>query len=272
MNEWIHLINYASAFRSTGLKLRTLESLHGRKSPLKAAAEEAVPVSALSSTHQHPPFITESKSEEHGTLNSNHSRHFVISSKLRNLTGKITAVESELESNLRICRQYSLAFPFQKATRDRIQSLLPSLSKKIQSLRLELAKLRCYQLILDHDLSHCEDFQERRSLASHTSQADGMLSEASHIPTSPSSALYVEEQASIRPSSDFSDHGSRPVSPVTSRAAGPKPKHHVSSSISSLSSVFSPSNVAGWGSLLFPQQGQAEISDVPHALPPMLEE
>jgi len=287
MNEWIHLINYASAFRSTGLKLRTLESLHVRSLPLKTTAEETVLVSALSgsvaadgdSLPQDPQdthFITESKSGEHGTLDSNHSRQFVLSSKLRNLTGKITAVESELESNLRVCRQYSLAFPFQKTTRDRVQSLLPSLSKKIQSLRLELAKLRCYQLVLDHDLTRCEGSQERRSMASHTSQATDMLkdstTEAAQIPTSSSSALDVKEVESIRPSSDFGDHGSHPVSPVTSRAASPKPKHHASSSISSLSSVFSPSNVAGWGSLLFPQQSQAEINDAPHALPPMLEE
>jgi hypothetical protein len=260
MNDWIHMINYASAFRSTGLRLRALTPFHSRHSSVRSVSEglfvhalrnvvfmskvdiallpndEAVGDTPQSSPRTMSPGTEPASNKAVDTI---HSRQFVLSSKLRNLRGKITAVESELESNLRICRQYSLALPFQKNTRDKIQAVIPSLSKKVQSLRIELAKLGCYHRVLSDDLTRWEAGQGR-------SPADTLHAD-SECQNAPSETTEVPRcsspiQAIVKP--DDSPLIEAPCS---------APKHHSASSITSLSSVFSASNVAGWGSLLFPQ-------------------
>jgi len=264
MNDWIHMINYASAFRSTGLRLRALTPFHSRHSSVRSGNEDTTLIlpndEAIGDTPESSPRAmspgTEPISNKVGIPDTIHSRQIVLSSKLRNLDGKITAVESELECNLRICRQYSLALPFQKTTRDKIQAVLPSLSKKVQSLRIELAKLGCYHRVLRDDLTRWEAGEGRTPAFSDTQERDR---ECQNETTGVSSPTHDVEKRNVK--TDDSPLKETPCS---------APKHHSASSISSLSSVFSASNVAGWGSLLFLQTNPGENGG--SVLAPMEEE
>jgi len=57
-----------------------------------------------------------------------------------------------LNAELRIGRNLAVLTPFQRSTRDRIQLAVLPLAKKIRHLRMELARLRCYEEILRTDL------------------------------------------------------------------------------------------------------------------------
>ncbi|KAL7418165.1 hypothetical protein BDY24DRAFT_335085, partial [Mrakia frigida] len=72
--------------------------------------------------------------------------------KVDSLQSKISATEMHLNAELRVARNLAVLTPFQRSTRDRIQLAVLPLAKKIRHLRMELARLRCYEEILRTDL------------------------------------------------------------------------------------------------------------------------
>lgn len=89
---------------------------------------------------------------------SNHaSRAEAIQLKVDQLKERIRATEQQLDAELRTTRNLGILAPFRKATRERIGAIVPALAKKIRTLRLELARFRCYEEILEKDLRIEED-------------------------------------------------------------------------------------------------------------------
>jgi hypothetical protein len=89
---------------------------------------------------------------------SNHaSRAEAIQLKVDQLKERIRATEQQLDAELRTTRNLGILAPFRKATRERIAAVVPALAKKIRTLRLELARFRCYEEILEKDLRIEED-------------------------------------------------------------------------------------------------------------------
>jgi hypothetical protein len=77
---------------------------------------------------------------------------FFLQVKINSLQSKISVTEMHLNAELRAARNLTVLTPFQRSTRDRIQLAVLPLAKRIRHLRMELARLRCYEEILRTDL------------------------------------------------------------------------------------------------------------------------
>ncbi|KAK0456223.1 hypothetical protein EV421DRAFT_1895474 [Armillaria borealis] len=81
------------------------------------------------------------------------SRSNVILSKIRDLDARISASQSQLDSDLRFIRNIATLTPFQRHTRYRLLLAVQGVSKRIMQERLEFTKLACHRAVLSRDLA-----------------------------------------------------------------------------------------------------------------------
>ncbi|KAI9445134.1 hypothetical protein H4582DRAFT_1913491 [Lactarius indigo] len=86
---------------------------------------------------------------EHGRLST---RTQEIRSKLTELDSKISSLQLQEESDIRLLRNVAVLTPFQRATRERLGAVVLQTSKAIQTVRLELAMRLCHKEVLRNDL------------------------------------------------------------------------------------------------------------------------
>lgn len=83
-----------------------------------------------------------------------------LQAQLKFFENKAQAAKDALAANLRTARNLAILTPFQKATRDRISSAIPSLASKIRHIRLDIAKFEIWIDILRRDVVY-----EQREMA-----------------------------------------------------------------------------------------------------------
>ncbi|KAG5644739.1 hypothetical protein DXG03_007868 [Asterophora parasitica] len=94
------------------------------------------------------------------------SRAQIMQSKIEDLDSRITAVQSQLDADLRFVRNIVTLTPFQKSTRDRLTAAVQKVAQRIVQVRLEIAKLTCHRGVLINDLaSEGRSWQRAKSLA-----------------------------------------------------------------------------------------------------------
>ncbi|KAF8269365.1 hypothetical protein EI94DRAFT_1660214 [Lactarius quietus] len=96
-----------------------------------------------------PRLATMSEELEHEQLST---RTHDIQSKLKELDMKISSLQVQEESDMRLLRNVAILTPFQRATRERLGTVVLQTSKGIQTVRLELAMRLCHREVLGHDL------------------------------------------------------------------------------------------------------------------------
>ncbi|WVQ85950.1 hypothetical protein IAT38_008118 [Cryptococcus sp. DSM 104549] len=75
----------------------------------------------------------------------------IIQKHLGMLQQKCTPLEQTVMSSLLLARNIAILTPFQKSTRDRLSQHLPSLADRIRSSRIQLAKIRLWMTVLEHE-------------------------------------------------------------------------------------------------------------------------
>lgn len=81
------------------------------------------------------------------------SRFQIIQSKVQDLASKISAAQSQLDSDMRFVRNIATLTPFQRSTRDRLQVAVQNMAKRIMQVRLDITKLECHRDVLSNDLA-----------------------------------------------------------------------------------------------------------------------
>ncbi|KAF8761626.1 Pleckstrin homology domain [Rhizoctonia solani] len=225
MNEWISRINYASALRSAGVRVREMtmnaeetratgvaaavshvrDQRRGKVSPPSWSNEE------LDSTQQPGPKIMENRSglsseveldvivessdggmkdtfdEIKAQLAISHpfpmgglapptpdrhqgqsrararmtTRAEVLLSKIKELEQNINSAQTLLQNELRIARNFAVLSPFQQATRNRIRLAVEALARRVQAVRMDIAKMACHRDVLAADLAAEEEEREQ---------------------------------------------------------------------------------------------------------------
>ncbi|KAG6381326.1 hypothetical protein JVT61DRAFT_5736 [Boletus reticuloceps] len=236
MNEWISRINYASAFKTTGIRMRSL-GMAGKVLELTGAAaatshfhdlqlSNLVQPRVLTRDHHNPSEPT-NESPGDGRLHDGYSadtygsqseladlsapelegasqlketfdtvkaelaaarigvgavvekaylvgaepprlssRSQTIRTRVEDLENRICAANTQIDSSMHIARNIAILAPFQKSTRDRLQDIIQTMSKKVQAMRLDVTKLICHRNILLNDLAVEErNFKHATSLA-----------------------------------------------------------------------------------------------------------
>lgn len=95
---------------------------------------------------------------------SGQSRTAVLRSKIRELEAKVDDTQRQLDAAMRTVRNIAILTPFQKSTRDRLQSAIVPVAKAVRQLRIDHAKVSCYREVLAKDFN--AELRERRSLVS----------------------------------------------------------------------------------------------------------
>ncbi|WVN89691.1 uncharacterized protein L203_104921 [Cryptococcus depauperatus CBS 7841] len=235
MNEWTTLINYASAFRSAGIKMRsgTMRKDHAVLAGAAAAASHQREVrrdeNQLSSresgcnserkavfweagAYGDDPLQSRPKGEEvrgidvdganeqlhegeqleevfgavkaelaagrgiaraHNDPNKQSERSYnyasrlaVIQNHIRALHDKETVLASSVRSSLLLARNIHMLTPFQKSTRDRLASFVPSIARRVRNERVTLAKFRFWISALKLEAERAEEeWKEVRHVA-----------------------------------------------------------------------------------------------------------
>ncbi|KAG8762675.1 hypothetical protein FRC11_008135 [Ceratobasidium sp. 423] len=279
MNEWIACINYASALKSAGVRVResVMNAEESRATGVAAAVShvrdqrrgKASPPSwsneELGSTLQPGPRITENRSgmsseveldviiepsdggmkdtfdEIKAQLAASHpfpmnglappgsSRHRgqdkartrmttraeVILFKIKDLEDKINSTQVNLQNELRVARNFAVLAPFQQATRTRIRLAAEALARRVQVIRMDVAKMACHRDVLAADLTAEEEEREQlRAIALEAAREQLLLT----VPRMMLSVHddVVEEEPERRPSPSGSDVSASRASPAWS--------------------------------------------------------
>jgi hypothetical protein len=125
----------------------------GRPRTLSMGTRPSIKQSSRPSTSS---SASRSEDMSHGMTPPPMSRSETVQSRVDNLDAQIDRVQRNLDAELRVARNLAILTPFQRATRDRIQAAIIPLSKKIRTMRINLAKLVCYRFVLLTDLAEEE--------------------------------------------------------------------------------------------------------------------
>ncbi|KAG6845991.1 hypothetical protein H0H87_011039 [Tephrocybe sp. NHM501043] len=87
-----------------------------------------------------------------------HASHFpsrlsIVRSKVDELELRITAAQSQLDTNMRLVQNIAVLTPFQKSTRDRLIIAVQDVAQRIMQVRLEITRLTCHRDILINDIA-----------------------------------------------------------------------------------------------------------------------
>ncbi|KAJ6574798.1 hypothetical protein B0H19DRAFT_1125805 [Mycena capillaripes] len=111
------------------------------------------------------------------------SRSHIIQSKVRDLDARISAAQSQLDSDLRFVRNIGTLTPFQRATRERLVSAVQAIAKRIMQVRLDITKLSCHREVLSNDLiAEGRDWSQAKKLALQAATETLQIRGDDHVP------------------------------------------------------------------------------------------
>ncbi|KAF9571493.1 hypothetical protein EC968_000456 [Mortierella alpina] len=141
MNDWMAKINYASAFKTAGVRLRNYHV---------AWASDVVWIKDDQGRHQlrrrpqkHPapqPELPDGRAE-------------LVQAKMKEIDRQINICSASLAAELRLARGLEVMIPLQNSTRQKIVQSAAVVGKRLRHLMLERTKLDCFRTILERDLA-----------------------------------------------------------------------------------------------------------------------
>ncbi|KAL5495440.1 hypothetical protein ACEPAI_903 [Sanghuangporus weigelae] len=189
-NEWIAHINYASAFKTAGVRMRPVSatenarmdrSSYTRDAPL-IPSESSSPTSDLFNglLDNNPianPDVSSAETQQTQVSPDNsgsntHSRSRIVSTKIREFESKIESARTQLDSEIRLVHSLAILTPFQRSTRDRLQTSVINLARRIKQLRLDIVKVTCFRDVLAADLASEERERKCRKREESVSTSD----------------------------------------------------------------------------------------------------
>ncbi|KAF9917935.1 hypothetical protein BX616_010816 [Lobosporangium transversale] len=146
MNDWMAKINYASAFKTAGVRLRSYRV---------AWAKDVYWIKDEQGRHQ-----LRRKQKDPSTPNTPTTpmepldgRAQLIQAKMKDVDRMINTCSASLASELRLARGLEVMIPLQNSTRQKIVQSATVVGKRLRHLMLERTKLDCFRTILERDLA-----------------------------------------------------------------------------------------------------------------------
>lgn len=122
-------------------------------------------MSLESSLHSPPPTSSSTVVDEVDQVQLS-SRSRIIQSKISELETKLSVAQGQLDTDMRFVHNIAVLTPFQRATRERLQTAVQAVSKRVMQVRLDIEKLRCHREVLARDLvAEARDWQRTKKIA-----------------------------------------------------------------------------------------------------------
>ncbi|RDA88958.1 hypothetical protein CP532_0704 [Ophiocordyceps camponoti-leonardi (nom. inval.)] len=153
-NDWLAKLNYAAAFRTSGIKMQGVVGGHyeglGRRGMRRLDSSDATqqiqtPTGTVSIARGRVDF---KMAQEIQT-----ARREGIQQKVAEANGKVEDAQRQLEDQLRNARHLQILAPIQPRTREQILSAGARMAAQLEWTRIEIWKEKCHRDILAQDLA-----------------------------------------------------------------------------------------------------------------------
>ncbi|KAL8788654.1 MAG: hypothetical protein Q9213_001582 [Squamulea squamosa] len=153
MNDWLAKLNYASAFRSAGVRMRGLVGGHydGQKTrAMRRMDSDSTTQSIQSPTGE----VTISRGRVDPLLarQIQEARRQIMVHKVGEAEEKLDAARKQLDVHLRNARHLQILAPIQNKSREQLILAAGAMAAKIKWVRMEMWRTRCHRDILALDL------------------------------------------------------------------------------------------------------------------------
>ena len=159
MNDWLAKLNYAAAFRTSGVRMRGVigGNYDGQsRRALRASASDNVQIIRTPSGEV---TVTRSRIDHKMAQDILAARREIMRQKIQDYNEKLKEAETTLELQLRNARHLQILAPISQKTREQMLLSAARMAAQVKWTRMEIWKLKCHRDILQLDL---ED--ERQSL------------------------------------------------------------------------------------------------------------
>ena len=180
MNDWLAKLNYAAAFRTAGVRMRSL--IGGVNDGEKTRGMRRMGSSTSTQTTQSAisePVAADGKFDLQLAQQIQAARREIMTQKIAEADSKLSEASKQLDIQLRNARHLQILAPIQNKTREQVVLAAGGMNAKIKWTRMEIWRTRCHRDILAMDLE--EDVKSGSRLHIKTDNA----SSSSHPPLSP---------------------------------------------------------------------------------------
>ncbi|OAA64553.1 guanyl-nucleotide exchange factor [Niveomyces insectorum RCEF 264] len=152
MNDWLAKLNYAAAFRSSGVRMRGvvggIYDGQDRRAVRHMSSEENQSVQTPSGEVT----ITRSRIDQKMAQDILAARRDIMYQKVADANEKLEIEEKKLEVQLRNSRHLQIMAPIQPKTREQMLLSAARMDAQLKRTRMEIWRLKCHRDILEMDL------------------------------------------------------------------------------------------------------------------------
>lgn len=202
MNDWISKLNYAAAFRTTGVRTKGMiaTNYEGQRYRTSQRMETASLSSQQSAEREEPPspsIATDIVAEFVA------ARRQLMSQKIREANEKLFVTQRQLEELLRNARHLQVLTPVNPRARESVIMAAGRMAAKLKWVRQDIWRNKCYREVLLRDMGEDESFVEghARSVAEQTISSD-----TARIPSTSGPSVVSDPSLRHAPSIIASSH------------------------------------------------------------------
>ncbi|KAM0210212.1 hypothetical protein ACHAQI_006006 [Fusarium lateritium] len=177
MNDWLAKLNYAAAFRTTGVKMRgVLGGNYDGQSRRGLRRLDSADAATLIQTPTGPVSIARSRIDHKMAEDISAARRDVMKQKISEADESVQEIQQRLEDQLRNARHLLILAPIQPRTREQILSAAARMAAQLKWTRQEMWKSKCHRDILIQDLEEehpSETFTPTKQHSNRLSQRTG---------------------------------------------------------------------------------------------------
>ena len=153
MNDWLAKLNYASAFRTAGVRMRGIMGGNADSEKTRAVRRHNSGHSAQSvHTTRGEALLQDDKVHVELAYQIQTARRQIMAQKIAEADAKLNEAVQQLDIQLRNARHLQILAPIQNKTRENIILAAGAMAAKIKWMRMEYWRLRCHRDILAMDL------------------------------------------------------------------------------------------------------------------------
>lgn len=152
-NDWLAKLNYASTFRSAGVRMRGLigGTYDGQRTRGMRRMDSDKSAQTVQTTTG-AVLIRSGKIDPELARQIQTARRQIMVQKIAEAEEKLDIASKQLDAHLRNARHLQILAPIQSKTRERVVLAAGGMAAKIKWLRMEMWRTRCHKDILDLDM------------------------------------------------------------------------------------------------------------------------
>lgn len=212
LNDWLAKLNYAAAFRTSGVKMRGLVGGNydgqGRRGMRRLDSSDGI---QLVQTPTGPVTIARGKIDHKMAEDIQIARREFMQEKIAQSNRKVEEAQKQLEEQLRNARHLQILAPIQPRTREQLLSAAARMSAQLKWTRMQIWKETCHRDIL------VKDFDEELPMSPSMSAATPKQSKSSDPVGSPTPKPSVTTDSRSTKHSMAENEPVTPTEPSLSR-------------------------------------------------------